>query len=71
LRLWTTGITDATDFVLAIFPSADAGLPRTLSSEVDTASREANATKQKDRASVLFHQHQKGSVVALCALPEC
>jgi hypothetical protein len=46
-RAWTTGITVATVFVLAIFLSADAGLPRALSSEVDTGSREENATKQK------------------------
>jgi len=57
--VWATGISDATDFVLAIFLLADAGLPRALSSDVDTGSREENATKQKDRASVLIPSKPK------------
>jgi hypothetical protein len=57
--VWATGISDATDFVLAIFLLADAGLPRAPSSDVDTGSREENATKQKDRASVLIPSKPK------------
>jgi hypothetical protein len=66
--VWTTGITDATDFVLAIFLLADAGLPRALSSEVDAGSREENTTKQQDRASVLIPSKLKRLQSSFCAL---
>src|SRR3954465_912422 len=35
--------------------------PRAFSSEVDTGSREENASKQKDRAPFRFHRNGKGS----------
>jgi hypothetical protein len=68
-RAWTTGITVATVFVLAIFLLADAGLPRALSSEVDTGSREENATKQKGYSLGFYCiKTEKAPVVILCAL---
>jgi hypothetical protein len=70
--VWTTGITDATDFVLAIFLLADAGLPRALSSEVDTGSREENTKTQKDGAAVLISSKPKRLQSSFCARsPEC
>jgi hypothetical protein len=45
---WTAGIADAADFVLAISCWLDAGLPRALSSEVDTGSREKTRQNRED-----------------------
>jgi len=47
------------------FPGLDSSqkCPRAFSSEVDTGSREENATKQKARASVLIQSERKKALV--------
>jgi hypothetical protein len=66
-RAWTTGITVATVFVLAIFLLADAGLPRALSSEVDTGSHEKTRQNRKGLGFYCI-KTEKAPVVILCAL---